>query len=41
MDDVLRLALVPDAAGNLFKEPEASSPVILPEKPAGDEIRAH
>jgi ATP-dependent Lon protease len=41
MDDVLRLALVPDEAGNLFKEPESSSPVILPEKPPGDEIRAH
>ncbi|MGC9967022.1 MAG: endopeptidase La [Syntrophobacteraceae bacterium] len=41
MDDVLRLALAPVEADKLFKEPEADSPVILPAKPAGDEIHAH
>ena len=41
MDDVLRLALAPGEAGKLFKEPEASAPVILPKEPAADEIRAH
>ena len=41
MDDVLGFALATDNAGELFKEPEAAAPVILPEKPTGDEIRAH
>ncbi len=41
MDDVLRLALAPKEASKLFKEPEASAPVILPKEPSADEIRAH
>ncbi len=41
MDDVLRLALAPKEAGELFKEPEAEAPVILPKESAADEIRAH
>jgi ATP-dependent Lon protease len=41
MDDVLRFAVAPDRVDELFREPEAASPVILPEKSAGDEIRAH
>ena len=35
MDDVLRLALAPDEAGELFKEPEAAAPVILPKEAGG------
>ena len=41
MDDVLRLALAPKEASELFKEPEAEAPVILPKEPSADEIRAH
>ncbi len=33
MDDVLRLALAPEEARELFKEPEAAAPVILPKEP--------
>jgi ATP-dependent Lon protease len=41
MDDVLKLALAPQEAQELFKEPEAAAPVVLPKEPAADEIRAH
>jgi len=41
MDDVLKHALVPEEARELFKEPEAAAPVILPKEPAADEIRPH
>ena len=41
MDDVLRLALAPKEASELFKEPEAEAAVILPKEPSADEIRAH
>ena len=41
MDDVLRLALAPKEASELFKEPEADAAVILPKEPSADEIRAH
>jgi ATP-dependent Lon protease len=41
MDDVLKHALAPEEARELFKEPEAAAPVILPKEPAADEIRPH
>jgi ATP-dependent Lon protease len=41
MDDVLKHALAPEEARELFKEPEAAAPVILPKEPAADEIRTH
>jgi len=41
MDEVLKLALAPEYALRLFKEPEIEAPVILPKEPAADEIRTH
>jgi len=41
MDDVLKHALAPEEARELFKEPEAAAPVIVPKEPSADEIRAH
>ncbi len=41
MDDVLKHALASEEAQELFKEPEAAAPVILPKEPAADEIRTH
>ena len=41
MDDVLKFALASPQAGELFKEPEVETPVILPGEPSADEIRAH